>query len=83
MLGLYRYSVLNGVDCVNKNATQMLKAVINYPQTLWVLTINDFTSIEAGVKYRYHRIAFNAPPAAIWFPTARRILAHAGCEWRI
>jgi hypothetical protein len=65
LLGLYRYSVLNGVDCVNKNSTQMLKAVINYPQTLWVLTINDFTSIEAGVKYRYHRIAFNAPPAAI------------------
>ena len=75
--GLYRYFVLDEVDCLNKDAMQMLKSVMNYPRTLWVLTTNDFTSIEAGVKDRCHCIAFNAAPAARWLPLARRILAHA------
>ena len=56
---------------------KILKSVMNYPQTLWVLTTNDFTSIEPGVKDRCHCIAFNAAPAAMWLPLARRILAHA------
>jgi len=76
--GLYRYFVLDEVDCLNEDAMKILKSVMNYPQTLWVLTTNDFTSIEAGVKDRCHCIPFNAAPAAMWFPLARRILAHAG-----
>ena len=75
--GLYRYFVLDEVDCLNKDAMQMLKSVMNYPKTLWVLTTNDFPSIEAGVKDRCHCIAFNAAPAPMWFPLAWRILAHA------
>jgi replication-associated recombination protein RarA len=75
-LGLYRYFVLDEVDGLNKDAMKMLKSVMNYPQTIWVLTTNDFPSIEAGVKDRCHCIAFNAAPAAMWLPLARRILAH-------
>jgi replication-associated recombination protein RarA len=75
--GLYRYFVLDEVDGLNKDAMKMLKSVMNYPQTLWVLTTNDFTIIESGVKDRCHCIAFNAAPAAMWLPLARRILAHA------
>jgi replication-associated recombination protein RarA len=75
--GLYRYFVLDEVDCLNEDAMKILKSVMNYPQTLWVLTTNDFPSIEAGVKDRCHCIPFNAAPAAMWFPLARRILAHA------
>jgi replication-associated recombination protein RarA len=75
--GLYRYFVLDEVDCLNKDAMQMLKSVMNYPRTLWVLTTNDFTSIEVGVKDRCHCIPFNAAPAEMWLPLARRILAHA------
>jgi replication-associated recombination protein RarA len=76
-LGLYRYFVLDEVDGLNKDAMKMLKSVMNYPQTIWVLTTNDFPSIEAGVKDRCHCIAFNAAPAAMWLPLARSILAHA------
>ena len=75
--GLYRYFVLDEVDGLNKDAMKMLKSVMNYPQTLWVLTTNDFPSIESGVKDRCHCIPFNAAPAAMWLPLARRILAHA------
>ena len=74
----YHYFVLDEVDELKGEAMSILKSVMNYPQTVWVLTTNRFTDIEAGVKDRCHCIPFNAAPAAKWLPLARRILAHAG-----
>lgn len=74
----FHYFVLDEVDELNADAMSILKSVMNYPQTVWVLTTNRFTDIEAGVKDRCHCIAFNASPAVNWLPLARRILAHAG-----
>ena len=74
----FNYFVLDEVDRLNKDAMSILKSVMNYPRTVWVLTTNHFTDIEAGVKDRCHCIPFNAAPAANWFPLARRMLAHAG-----
>ena len=76
--GRYHYFVLDEVDCLNTAAMTRLKSVMNYPQTLWVFTTNNFGSIEAGVKNRCHCIPFNAAPVANWRPLAQRILAHAG-----
>ena len=76
--GKYRYFVLDEVDQLNKDAMAILKSVMNYPRTVWVLTTNDFTAIESGVRDRCHCIPFNAAPAERWLPLARRILAHAG-----
>jgi replication-associated recombination protein RarA len=77
-LGRYRYFVLDEVDCLNTDAMRILKSVMNYPNTLWVFTTNNFSAIEAGVRDRCHCIAFNAAPTANWLPLARRILAIAG-----
>ena len=77
-LGRYRYFVLDEVDLLNKDAMRILKSVMNYPNTLWVFTTNNFSAIEAGVRDRCHCIPFNAAPAANWLPLARRILAVAG-----
>jgi replication-associated recombination protein RarA len=77
-LGLYRYFVLDEVDCLNTDAMRILKSVMNYPSTLWVFTTNNFSAIEVGVRDRCHCIPFNAAPAANWLPLARRILAVAG-----
>ena len=74
----YHYFVLDEVDELNADAMSILKSVMNYPQTVWVLTTNRFTDIEAGVKDRCHCITFNAAPAVNWLHLARRILAHAG-----
>lgn len=76
--GRYNYFVLDEVDGLNEDAMAILKSTMNYAQTLFVLTTNRFTDIEAGVKDRCHCIAFNAAPAEKWIPLARRILAHAG-----
>ena len=77
-LGLYNYFVLDEVDCLNNDAMKILKSVMNYPQTVFVLTTNHFESIEAGVIDRCHCIPFNAAPVEKWLPLARRILAHEG-----
>lgn len=77
-LGRYRYFVLDEVDCLNAEAMKILKSVMNYPQTVWILTTNHFEIIEAGVRNRCHCIPFNAAPAANWLQLARRVLDHAG-----
>ena len=76
--GKYRYFVLDEVDQLNKDAMAILKSVMNQRGTAWVLTTNDFTGIESGVRDRCHCIPFNAAPAERWLPLARRMLAHAG-----
>ena len=76
-LATYRYFVLDEADCLNTDAMKILKSVMNYPSTIWILTTNDFSAIDAGVRDRCHCIPFNAAPAANWLPLARRILAHA------
>lgn len=72
------YFVLDEVDRLNKDAMSILKSAMNYPRTVWILTTNNFSQIEVGVKDRCHCVAFNAAPAENWLPLARRILAHAG-----
>ena len=74
----FNYFVLDEVDQLNKDAMAILKSVMNYPRTVWVLTTNDFTAIESGVRDRCHCMPFNAAPAERLLPLARRILAHAG-----
>ena len=76
--GKFRYFVFDEVDQLTKEAMAILKSVMNYPGTVWVLTTNDFTAIEAGVRDRCHCVSFNAAPVERWLPLARRILEHAG-----
>jgi replication-associated recombination protein RarA len=74
----FNYFVLDEVDQLIKDAMAILKSVMNQRGTVWVLTTNDFTAIESGVRDRCHCIPFNAAPAERWLPLARRILTHAG-----
>jgi DNA polymerase III delta prime subunit len=74
----FNYFVLYEVDQLTTEAMANLKSVMSYPRTVWVLTTNDFTAIESGVRDRCHCITFNAAPAERWLPLARHILAHAG-----
>lgn len=76
----YHYFVLDEADNLTKDAMKVLKSAMNYPQAVFILTTNNFGSIEAGVKDRCHCIPFNAAPAERWLPLAKRILAHAGIK---
>lgn len=74
----YHYFVLDEVNCLNKNAMRTLKSVMNYPDTLWIMTTNHFNEVEHGIKDRCYCIPFNAAPADRWLPLAHRILAFNG-----
>lgn len=71
------YYILDEVDNLNKEAMKMLKSVMNYPDCVFILTTNNFASVESGVVSRCHCIAFNAAPASSWLPLARRMLSDA------
>jgi len=74
----YNYFVLDEVDGLTDKAMSVLKSAMNYPESVWIFTTNNFNKIEAGVKDRCYCIPFNAAPAANWLPLAKRILANAG-----
>ena len=72
----FNYFVLDEVDQLTKEAMAILKSVMNYPRMVWVLTTNDFTAIESGVRDRCHCTPFNAAPAERWLPLPRRTADH-------
>lgn len=74
----FHYFVLDEVDRLNEDAMSILKSVMNYKNSLWVLTTNNFDAIEVGIRDRCHCIPFNAAPAERWLPLAKKILSHVG-----
>jgi replication-associated recombination protein RarA len=73
-----RYYVLDEVDNLNDQAMAVLKSVMNTPGCVFVLTTNNFSAVEAGVRSRCHCVAFNAAPDQAWLPLAQRIMRDAG-----
>lgn len=74
----HHYYVLDEVDNLNDQAMKMLKSVMNVPGCVFILTTNNFSDIEVGVRSRCHCIPFNAAPPEGWLPLAKRILSDAG-----
>jgi DNA polymerase III delta prime subunit len=73
----HHYFVLDEVDNLTANSMLSLKSLMNMPSTIFVLTTNHFSKIEAGVINRCHCIPFNAAPATNWLPLARKMLSDA------
>lgn len=76
----YHYFVLDEVDNLTPDAMAVLKSVMNTPNTIFVMTTNNFHKIEPGVRNRCHCVQFNAAPPGNWLALARRILSDAGVE---
>lgn len=74
----HHYYVLDEADNLNIQAMKMLKSVMNVPGCVFILTTNNFSDIEVGVRSRCHCISFNAAPPEGWLPLAKRILSDAG-----
>lgn len=74
----HHYYVLDEADNLNDQAMKMLKSVMNVPGCIFILTTNNFSDIEVGVRSRCHCIPFNAAPPEGWLPLAKRILSDAG-----
>ena len=72
------YFVLDEVDNLKGPSMASLKSLMNCPLTIFVMTTNHFSDIDAGVRDRCHCIPFNAAPSVKWLPLAKRVLADEG-----
>lgn len=74
------YFVLDEVDNLNPQAMLVLKSIMNSPNSVFILTTNNYQSIEVGVRSRCHCIPFNAAPSENWLPLAHRILSEGNAQ---
>lgn len=75
----YQYFILDEVDNLHKDAMQSLRSVMNTQLGIFILTTNNLSKIEKGVKSRSHLLDFNAAPPASWLPLFKRILVDENC----
>lgn len=73
----YHYFVLDEVDNLTDAAQASLKAVMNKPTTIFVLTTNYFDKIERGIINRCVTVEMNAAPASAWLDFSKKVLADA------
>ena len=78
--GSYHYFILDEVDLLGKEGMESLKAVMNKPRTIFIMTTNNLAKIERGVLNRSVTVEFNKAPSTAWLPTVRRVLKDAGVE---
>jgi replication-associated recombination protein RarA len=71
--GEYHYIILDEVDNLTRETMPSLKAVMNAKNSVFILTTNDITKIDGGVKNRCHCVEFNTATADKWLPLAKRV----------
>jgi len=74
----YHYFVLDEVDLLTEKALETLKSLMNMPQTIFIMTTNNISDIDAGVLNRSERINCNAAQSQDWLPFSRRVLIDSG-----
>ena len=72
------YVVLDEVDNLTGAALQSLKAVMNYPDVVFIMTTNHIEKIEPGIINRSYLIEMNAAQSSDWLPIVKRAIAACG-----
>lgn len=72
------YFIFNEVDSLSKTAHAGMKTTLNSSRSVFILTTNNISQLDKGVKDRCVLIDMNAPPDAEFLPLARRIAADEG-----
>ena len=76
----YHYFVLDEVDNLTKGAQASLKSAMGLPRTIFILTTNHISKIDAGVQNRSIRINCDAAPASDYLPVAKVVLNNCGAQ---
>jgi DNA polymerase III gamma/tau subunit len=69
------YFIFDEIDNLTDNAQASLKAAMNIPTSIFILTTNHIDKIEKGILNRSVMIDMNAAAPQAWLPFAHRILA--------
>jgi replication-associated recombination protein RarA len=72
----HHYFILDEVDMLTDNAMKQLKAAMNAPSTIYIMTTNHIDKVDKGVLNRSILVDFNAAPASQWLPVAHKVLAN-------
>lgn len=72
------YFIFDEVDSLSKSAQAGLKTTLNSPRSVFILTTNNISQLDKGVKDRCVLVEMNAPKDAEFLPLARRIAADEG-----
>ena len=69
------YYIFDEVDNLSKTAQASLKTPLNSQRGIFILTTNNISQLDKGVKDRCVLVEMNAPADAEFLPLARRIVA--------
>ena len=69
------YVILDEVDNLTKLAQQSLKSVMNTKRAIFILTTNNISSLDKGLKDRCVLVEMNAASEAQLLPIARKVAA--------
>jgi len=67
------YFIFDEVDSLSKAAQAGLKTTLNSPRSVFILTTNNISQLDKGVKDRCVLVEMNAATDAEYLPLARRI----------
>ena len=76
--GGLHYSVLDEVDNLTDAAQASLKAIMDCKHGIFILTTNDITKVDKGVKDRCHVIHMLVANAQSWLPLMKRVIRSTG-----
>lgn len=69
------YMILDEVDNLSKLAQQSLKSVLNTNRAIFILTTNNISSLDKGLKDRCVLVEMNAAKDSQYLPIARKVAA--------
>jgi DNA polymerase III delta prime subunit len=69
------YVILDEVDNLSKLAQQSLKSVLNTKRAIFILTTNNISSLDKGLKDRCVLVEMNAAKDSQYLPIARMVTA--------
>ena len=72
------YFILDEVDNLTKLAQQSLKSAFNTDRGIFILTTNNVSELDKGLKDRCILIEMNAAPISEYLPIARNLVSDMG-----
>ena len=72
------YFILDEVDNLTKLAQQSLKSALNTDRAIFILTTNNISGLDKGLKDRCVLVEMNAAPVSEYLPLAKSLLSDMG-----
>ena len=72
------YFILDEVDNLSKLAQQSLKSALNTDRGIFILTTNNISELDKGLKDRCVLVEMNAAPVSEYLPLAKSLVSEMG-----